>query len=85
MGRPLRIEFDGAVYRITSRGNARQNIFADVEDRKRFLKILKDYHTRLHAVYHSLVLMNNHYHLLLETPHGNLVSIMHGINSNYTG
>lgn len=85
MGRPLRVELEGAVYHITSRGSVRESIFIDIEDKKRFLAILEDYHNRFGAIYHCFVLMNNHYHLLLETPHGNLVSIMHGINSSYTG
>lgn len=85
MGRPLRIEFEGALYHITARGNAKEDIFLSGADRRRFMEILKDYHEKLDATYHCFVLMNNHYHLLLETPRGNLISIMHGINTSYTG
>ena len=85
MGRPLRIEFPGALYHITSRGNERKSIFIDDADRFRFLEILKDYHDRYDILLHSFVLMDNHYHLILETPKGNLLKVMHGINGGYTG
>src|SRR3989337_3724867 len=85
MGRPLRIEFSGALYHITSRGNERKSIFIDDADRFRFLEILKDYHDRYDILLHSFVLMNNHYHRILETPQGNLLKVMHGINGGYTG
>jgi putative transposase len=83
--RPLRIEYLGALYHITSRGNERKAIFLDDEDRERFLEILLDYHTRYGMLLHSYVLIDNHYHLILETPQGNLLKIMHGINGCYTG
>jgi REP element-mobilizing transposase RayT len=54
-------------------------------DRVKFLKILGDYHDRYGILIHSYVLMDNHYHLTLETPRGNLLKVMHGINSGYTG
>jgi REP element-mobilizing transposase RayT len=85
MGRPLRIEYPGAVYHITSRGNERKDIFLDDRDRVAFLEILKDYHERFGIIIHSYVLMDNHYHIILETPKGNLLKVMHGINSRYTG
>jgi len=85
MGRPLRIEYPGALYHITSRGNEKRKIFFDDEDKQKFLEILKDYHDRFNILIHSYSLMDNHYHLILETPKGNLLKIMHGINSNYTG
>ncbi len=85
MGRPLRIEFPGALYHITSRGNERKNIFHDDSDRLRFFEFLKDYHDRYGILLHSFVLMDNHYHLILETPKGNLLKVMHGINAGYTG
>ncbi len=84
MGRPLRVEYPGALYHITSRGNERRKIFKDKTDRITFLKILKDYHDRFGILLHSYVLMDNHYHLILETPKGNLLKVMHGINSRYT-
>lgn len=85
MGRPLRIEYPGALYHITSRGNERKEIFLDEEDRLKFLAILEDYHDRYGILIHSYVLMDNHYHLILETPKGNLVQVMQGINGGYTG
>jgi putative transposase len=85
MGRPLRIQYPGALYYITARGNEKRDIFLNVEDRLRFLERVADYHDRYSVLVHCYVLMNNHYHLLLETPLGNLVKVMHGINSCYTG
>jgi putative transposase len=85
MGRPLRVEYTGALYHITSRGNERKKIFLDDGDRKKFLGILGDYHNRYGILIHSYVLMDNHYHLILETPKGNLLKVMHGLNGGYTG
>src|SRR4030065_2926531 len=85
MGRPLRVEYRGALYHITSRGNERKKIFVDDGDRKKFLAILEDYHNRYGILIHSFVLMDNHYHLILETPRANLLKVMHGINGGYTG
>jgi REP element-mobilizing transposase RayT len=85
MGRPLRIEYPGALYHITSRGNERKEIYLDEEDRLRFLEILRDYHERYGILIHGYVLMDNHYHLILETPKGNLLKVMQGINGGYTG
>jgi putative transposase len=85
VGRPLRIEYPGALYHITSRGNEKKEIFLDSRDREHFLEILEDYHERHGILIHSYVLMDNHYHLILETPKGNLLKVMHGINGGYTG
>lgn len=85
MGRPIRIEYPCALYHITSRGNEKRKIFASDEDRLKFLQIIEDYHDRYGILIHSYVLMDNHYHLILETPQGNLLKVMHGINSGYTG
>ena len=84
MGRSLRIEYPGALYHITSRGNARQRTFLDEADRLKFLEIIKDYHDRYGILIHSYALMDNHYHLVIETPGANLVKVMHGINGRYT-
>ncbi|WP_084681013.1 transposase [Desulfospira joergensenii] len=67
MARPLRIEYPGAVYHITARGNARDRIFLEDEDRDRFLEILSDTLQRYNWLCHGLCLMDNHYHLLIET------------------
>ncbi len=72
MARPLRIEYEGAVYQITVCGNARENIFLDDEDRKSFLAILGSVVERFNWLCHAYCLMDNHYHLLLETPDANL-------------
>ncbi len=84
MTRPLRIQFDGAYYHVTSRGNERKNVFRNNRDREQFLSYLKSAHYRYKAVFHVFCLMNNHYHYLLETPKGNLSQIMHHINGAYT-
>jgi putative transposase len=85
MGRPLRIELRDGLYHITSRGNEGKAIFVERGDRHKFLDILSDYHERFGLLVHAYVLMDNHYHLVLGTPRGNLLKAMHGINSSYTG
>jgi len=84
MGRPLRIEYPGAHYHVTSRGNDRQAIFKSKGDRERFLFYLESASQRYGAVVHVYCLMSNHYHLLMETPDGNLSRIMRHINGAYT-
>lgn len=84
MARPLRLEFPEAVYHVTSRGNARQDIFLDDSDRERFLAILSSTVHRYNWLCHAYCLMGNHYHLLLETPDPNLSSGMRRLNGVYT-
>src|SRR3989337_3543905 len=84
MARLLRIEYPGAFYHITSRGNEQQNIFKSDNDRTKFLSYLESAVERYKAVIHVYCLMGNHYHLLLETPLGNLSQIMRHINGAYT-
>lgn len=84
MARPLRIEFPGAVYHVTSRGNARADIFADDRDRELFLNTLGQVVRRFNWLCHAYCLMNNHYHLLIETPEGNLSAGMRQMNGVYT-
>jgi len=84
MSRPLRIEFKGAVYHITSRGNVRQAIFLDEEDFTDFLGVLGSVVKRYHFILHTYCLMNNHYHLLIETPYANLSRGMRQLNGLYT-
>lgn len=84
MARPLRIEFPGAVYHVTTRGNAKQAIFLDNGDRRAFLKIMGRALTAYNGICHAYCLMGNHYHLLLETPEANLSQIMKQINGVYT-
>lgn len=84
MARPLRITYPGAYYHVTSRGNEQKDVFRSKADREQFLVYLESAVTRYGAVIHAYCLMSNHYHLLLETPDGNLAEIMHHINGAYT-
>lgn len=84
VSRPLRIEYPGAFYHVTSRGNERRTVFQSNRDREKFLSYLESTHERYGAVIHVYCLMGNHYHLLLETPRGNLSKILHYINGAYT-
>lgn len=85
MARPLRIAYDGAFYHITSRGNERNPIYRDEGDYGRFLEILSELPRRYGVIIHGYVLMGNHYHLLIETPKGNITKVMHYLNTTYTG
>jgi REP element-mobilizing transposase RayT len=84
MARPLRLEFPGAVYHITARGNCRNAIFIDDADRHRFLSILSNTAERYNWVCHAYSLMDNHYHLLIETPDPTLSIGMRQLNGVYT-
>jgi REP element-mobilizing transposase RayT len=84
MARPLRITYPGAFYHVTSRGNEQKDVFKSRRDREKFLEYLASATERYGAVIHAYCLMSNHYHLLLETPSGNLSQIMQHINSAYT-
>jgi REP element-mobilizing transposase RayT len=66
MARPLRIEYPGSLYPITNRGNERKDIFLDDKDRIRILEILSYYHDRFGIILHSYVLMDNHFHIVVE-------------------
>jgi putative transposase len=83
MSRPLRIEYPGAVYHVLSRGNARQDIFRDNRDRKRFLERLSRAVSHYHFIVHAYCLMGNHYHLVVETPEGNLSMAIRQVNGPY--
>lgn len=84
MARPLRIVYPGAFYHVTSRGNEQKDVFKSQKDRERFLEYLETATESYGAVIHAYCLMSNHYHLLLETPVGNLSQIMRHINGAYT-
>ena len=84
MARPLRLEFAGALYHITSRGDRQEDIYEDDTDRKEFLSILGEVCDRHNWVCHAYCLMSNHYHLLIETPDGNLSKGMRQLNGVYT-
>jgi REP element-mobilizing transposase RayT len=84
MARPLRIEYDGALYHLTSRGNERKAIFRGDDDRLSFLDTLEAVNKRFNWICHAYCLMNNHYHLIIETPDGNLSAGMRQLNGVYT-
>lgn len=71
MTRPVRIEFEGALYHVTSRGERREAIYDD-SDRIQFLEILGEVIETLNWVCHSYCQMTNQYHLVIETPDDNL-------------
>jgi putative transposase len=83
MARPLRLEFEGALYHIISRGNARQMIFQADSDYQQFLKILGVVVERYAWLVHAYCLLGNHYHLLVETPQPNLSAGMRQLNGMY--
>ncbi|MCP4407298.1 MAG: addiction module toxin RelE [Gammaproteobacteria bacterium] len=84
MARPLRIEYAGALYHITSRGDKKSDIYQDDHDRESFLETLGEVCQRYNWILHAYCLMNNHYHLLVETPEVNLSSGMRQLNGVYT-
>ena len=84
MARPLRIEYPGAVYHVTSRGNEKKPVFKDDTDRQNFLNTLQHVNKRYNWICHAYCLMTNHYHLLIETPDGNLALGMRQLNGVYT-
>ena len=84
MPRSVRIEFPGAFYHLMARGNRRQPIFADDDDRRFFLKALADACEMTGWRVHAWALMSNHYHLMIETPEPNLVEGMKWLQNAYT-
>jgi putative transposase len=84
MARPLRIEFPGAIYHVTSRGDRREAIFEDDEDRYSFLAVVAHAMQRFDAVVLAYCLMDNHYHFVLHTRLANLSQLMRQLNGVYT-
>ena len=84
MSRPLRLEFPEALYHITSRGDRRESIFDDDDDRLAFLHILSEVVERFNWLCYAWCLMSNHYHLLIQTPDGNLSKGMRQLNGVFT-
>jgi putative transposase len=84
MSRPLRLEFAGALYHITSRGNGRNLIYLQDDDFELFLQILANVCERYNWVVHAYCLMSNHYHILVETPYANLSQGMRQLNGVFT-
>jgi REP-associated tyrosine transposase len=84
MARPLRIEYAGAFYHVTSRGDRQEAIFDDDQDRTAFLNVLGEVISRFRWRCHAYCLMGNHYHLMIETPEGNLTKGMRQLNGVFT-
>ena len=84
MSRPVRLEYAGALYHVTSRGNERKPIYLEDDDFELFLECLAGVCERFNWVIHSYCLMTNHYHLLVETPDGNLSKGMRQLNGVFT-
>ena len=84
MPRQVRIEYAGAMYHVMARGNRRGDIIFDGEDRKTFVRTLGEVSKRAGFRIHAYVLMNNHYHILLETPQPNLTAGMGWFQNAYT-
>ena len=84
MARPLRVLIEDGWYHITARGNERQAIFRDDQDRKRFLSWIEESAELYHWQVHAYVLMPNHYHLLVHTPRANLSLAMQWLHTAYS-
>ena len=84
MARPLRVEYEGAIYHVTARGNDRRSIFRDDRDRQRFCDRLGDCVEAHEVRLYMFCLMANHIHLMLDTPAGNLSQFMHRLQTAYS-
>ncbi len=84
MSRPLRLEFPGALYHVTARGNGRADIYLDDIDRRAFDELLGEVCQQRNWLFHAACQMSNHYHLLIETPEANLSRGMRQLNGVYT-
>ena len=84
MPRALRIEYEDAIYHVLNRGDRREPIFRDDVDRRRFLDTLGETCAKTDWRVHALCLMGNHFHLVIETPKGNLVAGMKWFLGTYT-
>lgn len=84
MARPLRIEYEGALYHVTARGNERRKIYFTKSDYEKFKQYLAEAEGKYGCIVHCYVLMSNHYHLIIETLETNLSKAMHYINGSYT-
>lgn len=84
MARPLRIELSGGLYHVTSRGDRREAIFFSDDNRLVWLDLLGQVCSRFNWICHAYCLMTNHYHIVIETPEGNLAQGMRQLNGVYT-
>jgi REP element-mobilizing transposase RayT len=83
MARPLRIELSGGLYHVTSRGDRREDIYFSKADREDWLALFARVCARFNWICHAYCLMTNHYHLVIETPEGNLANGMRQLNGDY--
>jgi putative transposase len=83
MSRPLRIEYQKAFYHIVQRGIEKKEIFKTDRDKEKFLSYLEQSFDRYHSICHTYDLMDNHYHMIIETPKANISKIMHYLNTSY--
>jgi REP element-mobilizing transposase RayT len=84
MARPLRIEYEGALYHVTARGNERKRIYFNKTDYKKFREYIEGTQEKYGCLLHAYVFMTNHYHMIIETPKPNISKVMHYINGSYT-
>ncbi len=84
VARKLRIEYPGAIYHVLSRGDRREPIFRDDRDRTRFVETLAEACRKTAWQVHAYCLMSNHFHLVIETPQGNLVAGMKWFLGTFT-
>jgi REP element-mobilizing transposase RayT len=83
VSRPLRLEYPGAIWHVTSRGNERRDIYRDDDDRRRFVNLLARVVIERRWILHAWVIMSNHYHLLIETPEVGLSRGLKWLNQKY--
>ena len=83
MARRPRLQFPGAVYHVMSRGNRKSAIFTTDDDRRRFMNVLGEVAQTYHVRVYAALLMDTHYHLILDTPRGNLSAMMRQLNGVY--
>ena len=84
MARPLRVQFEGALYHLVVRANNRQPLFRDHQDRRRYLGLLSRYRGQFGCKLYAYVLLNRHVHLLMETPRANVSKVMQCLGTSYT-
>ena len=84
MARKLRVQYPGAIYHVMSRGNRRERIFVDDQDRRKFLETLSEVCEKTGWQVHAYCLMKNHFHAVVETPEPNLVDGMKWFLGTYT-
>ncbi len=84
MTRPLRLELNGGIYHVTSRGDRREDIYEYKDDREKWLVTLGNVCERFHWRCHAYCLMDNHYHIVIETAEPNLSKGMRQLNGVYT-